>query len=78
MLTINNLTKTYSSKGGVTVKALDDVSVTFPETGMVFLLGKSGSGKSTLLNICGGLDTPDVGEIIIGGKSSKTFFRQRL
>lgn len=73
MLAIKNLTKTYSSKGSVTVKALDDVSVTFPETGMVFLLGKSGSGKSTLLNICGGLDTPDVGEIIIGGKSSKTF-----
>lgn len=73
MLIIKNLRKTYRSKGGVTVKALDDVSVTFPETGMVFLLGKSGSGKSTLLNICGGLDTPDSGEIIVRGRSSKTF-----
>ena len=40
---------------------------------MVFLLGKSGSGKSTLLNLCGGLDTPDSGEIIIKGRSSKDF-----
>ena len=73
MLEVKNLVKTYRPKGGVEVKALDDVSVTFPETGMVFLLGKSGSGKSTLLNVCGGLDTPDSGEIVIFGRSSKTF-----
>ena len=73
MLEVKNLTKIYSSKGGVSVKALDDVSVVFPETGMVFLLGKSGSGKSTLLNVAGGLDKPDDGEIIVKGKSSKEF-----
>lgn len=55
------------------MRALDDVSVRFAEKGMVFLLGKSGSGKSTLLNLCGGLDAPDGGEIIIKGKSSKAF-----
>ena len=48
MLEVKNLVKQYESKGNVVVKALDDVSVKFPETGMVFLLGKSGSGKSTL------------------------------
>ena len=73
MLEVKNLTKIYSGKGGVSVKALDDVSVVFPETGMVFLLGKSGSGKSTLLNVAGGLDKPDGGEIIVKGKSSKDF-----
>ena len=73
MLEVRNLTKIYSGKGGVTVKALDDVSVVFPETGMVFLLGKSGSGKSTLLNVAGGLDKPDGGEVIVKGKSSKDF-----
>ena len=55
------------------MRALDDVSIRFPETGMVFLLGKSGSGKSTLLNLCGGLDSPDAGEVIIKGRSSKDF-----
>ena len=73
MLEVRNLTKVYSGKGGVTVKALDDVSVVFPEKGMVFLLGKSGSGKSTLLNVAGGLDKPDEGEVIVKGKSSKDF-----
>ncbi len=73
MLEIKNLVKCYSTKGGVTVKALDNVSVKFPETGMVFLLGRSGSGKSTLLNVSGGLDKPDSGEIIVKGRSSKDF-----
>ena len=73
MLIVKNLKKTYKTKGGVEVKALDDVSITFPENGMVFLLGKSGSGKSTLLNVIGGLDRVDSGEIIVKGKNSKTF-----
>lgn len=73
ILEVKNICKTYRPKKGAETKALDDVSVSFPETGMVFLLGKSGSGKSTLLNICGGLDRADSGEIIIKGKSSKDF-----
>ncbi len=72
MLQIKNVTKRYVTKG-VTVNALDGVSVTFPERGMVFLLGKSGSGKSTLLNVSGGLDMPDSGEIVLKGRSSKDF-----
>lgn len=73
MLEIRNVTKTYRSKTGECVKALDNVSVSFPESGMVFILGKSGSGKSTLLNAIGGLDSIDSGEFLIMGKSSKDF-----
>lgn len=73
MLEVKNLSKIYAAKGGASVKALDGISLHFPETGMVFLLGKSGSGKSTLLNVCGGLDFPTDGEIIVKGRSSKTF-----
>ncbi len=73
MIEVKNLVKEYSTKGGAVVRALDDVSVQFPETGMVFLLGKSGSGKSTLLNVLGGLDKPDSGEVIVKGRSSKDF-----
>lgn len=72
MLEIKNLTKIYQTKNVIT-KALDNVSLKFPDKGMVFLLGKSGSGKSTLLNVCGGLDTPTQGEIIVKGRSSNTF-----
>ncbi len=73
MLEIKNVSKTYKPKKGVPVKALDDVSLKFEDTGMVFILGKSGSGKSTLLNVLGGLDAADKGEFIIKGKSSKNF-----
>lgn len=73
MLEVKNLTKIYKSKGNVITKALDGVSIKFPDTGMVFLLGKSGSGKSTLLNVSGGLDTPTDGEVIVKGRSSSTF-----
>lgn len=76
MLEVKHLFKEYKTKKGVTTKALDDVSLVFPEKGMVFILGKSGSGKSTLLNVCGGLDRADSGEIIIKGKSSKDFSGQ--
>ena len=73
MLSVRNLTKIYKIKGGNDTKALDNVTVDFPEKGMVFLLGKSGSGKSTLLNLIGGLDFPTSGEIILKGRSSKDF-----
>ncbi len=73
MLELRNLTKKYSTKNGQDVVAINDVSLTFEEKGMVFLLGKSGSGKSTMLNLIGGLDTPDSGEIIIKGKNCKDF-----
>lgn len=73
MLQVRNLIKTYRTKKSDVVYALNDVSIDFPEKGMVFLLGKSGSGKSTLLNAIGGLDKFDSGEIVIKGKSSKDF-----
>lgn len=73
MLEIRNLVKIYKPKKGVPVKALDNVSLVFPQKGMVFLLGKSGSGKSTLLNVLGGLDRCNSGDILIQGKSTKSF-----
>lgn len=73
MLEVIHLTKLYKTKGGADVRALDDVSLRFPEKGMVFLLGRSGSGKSTLLNVCGGLDSPTSGEIVVKGRSSRDF-----
>lgn len=36
MLEVKNLVKTYISKGSVITKALDDVSIKFPNTGMIF------------------------------------------
>ena len=73
MIQLKNLSRTYKPKKGEPVKALDNVSLSIGETGMVFVLGKSGSGKSTLLNIIGGLDKYDEGDLIIQGKSTQSF-----
>jgi putative ABC transport system ATP-binding protein len=35
---------------------------------LLALTGPSGSGKSTILNLCGLIDTPDSGDIVLGGK----------
>jgi sulfate transport system ATP-binding protein len=48
--------------------ALDDVSVTVGDGALMALLGPSGSGKSTLLRIIAGLESPDEGEVVIGGE----------
>ncbi len=73
MIELINVSKVYKSKKAADTVALKNVSIIFPEKGLVFILGKSGSGKSTLLNVIGGLDKYDDGEIIINGKSTKDF-----
>ena len=73
MIKLGDVRKTYKAKKGKSTKALDGVSLTLGNQGMTFILGKSGSGKSTLLNVLGGLDKYDSGDMIILGKSSKSF-----
>ena len=59
--------------GSTTTKALDGVSVAFRKQEFVAILGPSGSGKTTMLNVIGGLDKYDSGDMVINGKSTKTF-----
>ena len=68
MIVVKNLTKVYKTRRRE-VRALNNVSFTLPDNGMVFIVGKSGSGKSTLLNMISGLDKFDSGKIIAGGNS---------
>ncbi len=65
---IKNLTKIYKTEYEL-VKALNDMTLDFPQKGLVFIVGVSGSGKSTLMNMLSGVDTPTSGEVIIGDKS---------
>jgi putative ABC transport system ATP-binding protein len=58
-------TKAYGS-GDTAVRALDDVSVAFPEGRFTAIMGPSGSGKSTLMHCVAGLDTLTSGEAWIG------------
>ncbi|WP_209326195.1 ABC transporter ATP-binding protein [Brevibacterium renqingii] len=60
------LRKTYGD-GDAMVRPLDDLSLDIEAGRFTAIMGPSGSGKSTLLNMLAGLDTPDSGEVIIGG-----------
>src|SRR5210317_767375 len=62
-----DLCKTFK-QGDETITGLDNVSIEIEEGSFVCLSGPSGSGKTTLLNALGGLDTPDSGEITVGGQ----------
>ena len=63
---IEGVSKHYQSEGK-TIKALDDVTLTIGRNQIYTLLGPSGCGKTTLLRCIVGLETPDTGEIRIGG-----------
>jgi len=71
MLVLKNVYKKYHSKKSGDTVAIDDISLTLPDSGMVFITGKSGSGKSSLLNVIGGLDDIDSGTISLNGKILK-------
>lgn len=61
-----NLTGISKSFGEDT--ALDDVTMTIPDGSFVVLLGPTGAGKTTTLRMVSGLDKPDQGQIMIGGR----------
>lgn len=46
---------------------LNDLSINFPRSGLVAIVGKSGSGKSTLLNLIAGIEKPNSGKVVIDG-----------
>ena len=50
------------------VEALRGVELTVPAGEFFAILGPSGAGKTTLLRIIAGIDRPDTGSILIGGR----------
>jgi putative ABC transport system ATP-binding protein len=60
------VTREYGS-GAARVRALDEVSVSFPAGSWTAVMGPSGSGKSTLLHCAAGLDRVDSGRVFLTG-----------
>ncbi len=60
---VRNVNKTFGN-----FKASDNVSFEIERGKLIGLLGPSGSGKTTILRMIAGLETPDSGEIYIGGR----------
>lgn len=71
------LRKIYKSDG-TAVHALDGVDLDVEPGEFVAVMGPSGSGKSTLLHMLGALDTPDEGEVYIGGTALSGMSRREL
>ena len=72
VLELKGITKDYPA-GDTVVHALKGISVTFRDQEFVSILGQSGCGKTTLLNIIGGLDQYTRGDLIINGRSTKSY-----
>lgn len=62
-LSLGHIGKNYGE-----ARAVDDITLDFPEGQLTALLGPSGCGKTTLLRIIAGLEVPTTGTITMGGR----------
>src|SRR5690625_6243654 len=62
MITLENVTKTYSGE-----TTIGPINVEIPSGGITSLVGPNGAGKSTVLTMMGRLLPPDTGRITVGG-----------
>jgi simple sugar transport system ATP-binding protein len=64
MIELQHITKRFG-----TLTALEDVTLRIEPGSILGLLGENGAGKSTLMNVLFGLQRPDSGAIVAGGKA---------
>ncbi len=63
MITATNITKQFGK-----LKALDDITVSYPKGECIALIGPNGSGKTTFIKSILGMVVPDKGTITFKGK----------
>ncbi len=66
-LSVRGITKTYQSRTGAPVEALQPIDLEIAASEFLVIVGPSGCGKSTLLNILAGFGEPSGGEARVGG-----------
>ncbi len=67
LIELSKVSKAYFINKNEKKYVLKDITLSFPETGLISILGKSGCGKSTLLNLIGGLDKSSEGTVYYKG-----------
>ena len=68
ILTVSQLSKTFTANSGPGTVALQATDLAVVENDFITILGPSGCGKSTLLRMVAGLDTPTSGTIVLDGR----------
>ena len=71
IISIRNLTKTYSSG----LRALNNINLDIHQGEIFALLGPNGAGKTTLISIICGIVTPGEGDITVNGHDILSDFR---
>src|SRR4051812_49921789 len=77
IVSAQDVTRVYG-EGETAVRALDGVTVDFPQGRFTAIMGASGSGKSTLMHILAGLDRPTAGSVVLDGVEITTLDDRRL
>lgn len=67
LIELSKVSKAYLINKNEKKYVLKEITLSFPETGLISILGKSGCGKSTLLNLIGGLDKSSEGTVYYKG-----------
>ena len=67
VISLHSVFKTYRL-GAHVIPALQGVDLTVQSGELLALTGPSGSGKSTILNLCGLIDNPDSGDVMLGNQ----------
>ena len=68
LLSIQGVSRTFTSHKGASTKALLPVDFEVRENDFVTILGPSGCSKSTMLRIAAGLDFPTTGQVLLDGQ----------
>jgi putative ABC transport system ATP-binding protein len=77
VLQAENLHKTYLGLSAP-VEALRGISLQLESGEFVAVMGPSGCGKSTLLHLCGAMDRPTLGSLLIEGQAIQDLSDDRL
>lgn len=64
---MRGVTKSYGS-GPARVEAASGVDLAVEKGQLALVVGPSGAGKTTVLDILGGMERPDAGNVLVGGR----------